>query len=221
MYPYIRRSQEDRYDILASEDYIEMHKPFYTESTDDRYVEYKSLICLTSLALLPYGSIIMHAVAIRLDGYCWLFTAPPGTGKTTQYFHFKDLFGEAVEMVCGDMPLLEVMEDGTIRVRPTPWNGKERIKGKVSAPLGGILLLKQGKENAVHRLLPEEAVIPVFLQLAVRPDTAEQAMQAARICDRLLQKYPVWEMTNRGDEASALLAAETFRAFLKDKQDDI
>ncbi len=218
MFPYIRKSQGSGPDILASREYIEMHRPFYTESTDERYIEYKSLIGLTSLALLKYGSCLMHAAAFRMDGYCWLVTAPPGTGKTTQYLHFKNLYGEAVEMVCGDMPLLEAAADGTVMVRPTPWNGKERIKGKASAPLGGILLLKQGEENIVRRLLPEEAVIPILVQLAVRPDTEEQALQIGSFCDRLLKKYPVWEMTNRGDEDSSALAAATFRAFLKDEK---
>lgn len=121
-------------------------------------------------------------------------------------------------MVCGDMPLLEAAADGTVMVHPTPWNGKERIKGKVSAPLGGILLLKQGEENIVRRMLPGEAVIPLLVQLAVRPDTGEQALQTAGFAENILQHYPVWEMVNRGDEASAALAAATFRAFLKDKK---
>lgn len=218
LYPYIRRVTGEQYDILAPLDYIAAHKPFYTESTDDRYVEYKSLIGLTSLALLPYRCCIMHAVAVLMEESCWLITAPPGTGKTTQYYNLKSLYGDNVEMVCGDMPLLEIAKDESILVHPSPWNGKERIRGKQSAPLGGILLLRQGEENTIHRLAPEETVFTLLTQLAVLPDTEEQALQVAGFAEHILMKYPFWEMVNRGDTASSRLAADTFRAYLKGSQ---
>ena len=216
MYPYIRKAQGDHYDILASPDYIDYHRPFYTEGHADSYVEYKSLIGLTSKALLPHDACIMHAVAAKIHGYCWLITAPSGTGKTTQYYHLKSLYGNKVSMICGDMPLLEWSKDGKITVHSSPWNGKERIKGRESAPLGGILFLRQGQENMIRRIDSSEAVIQTLLQLAFLPDTEEEALHIANFADRLLRTYPIWEMVNLGDPASARLAAETFLAYLEE-----
>ena len=215
MFPFLREVQGKDYDILAALDYIDSHRPFYTESTDDCYVEYKSLIGLTSLALLSCGCRIMHAVAVLYEELCWLISAPPGTGKTTQYKNLKILYRDEVEMVCGDMPLLETTGEGSIIVHPTPWNGKERIRGRKSAPLGGILLLRQGTGNMIRRLEPEEAVIPVFLHMMGLPDTEEQALQIAAFVDQMLKQYPVWEMVNLGDKASSVLAADTFRAYVR------
>ena len=221
MLPYIKRTEEIDYDILAAPEYIDAHRPFYTESTDDRYVEYKSLIKLTSLALLPNQCCIIHAVAVRMNGFCWLISAPPGTGKTTQYYNLKNLYGEKAEMVCGDMPLLKTSGNGSIMVHPSPWNGKERIKGKISAPLGGILLLRQGDQNSIRRMDPSEAVFPVLTQLAVQPDTEDQVLQIAKFAEDLLQHFPVWEMVNKGDLESSRLAAETFRSYIKDQNNDV
>lgn len=221
MFPYIKKTDGTEYDILASQEYIEMLKPYYTENTDNRYVEYKSLIGLTSLALLSSGSCIMHAVAVLMDGFCWLITAPPGTGKTTQFYNLKSLYGKKVEMICGDMPVLNVSDAGNIIVHPSPWNGKERIKGSRSAPLGGILLLKQGKENLIRRLEPEEAVFTILMQLAVRPDNEEQVLQIAGVAENIIQKYPIWEMVNLGNAASSRLAAETFLTYLKGNTNEV
>ena len=221
MFPYIKQLESEEYDILAPLEYIDAHRPFYTESTDDRYVEYKSLIGLTSLALLPFRCCIMHAVAVQIDGFCWLITAPPGTGKTTQYKNLKTLYGENVEMICGDMPLLEITSDENIIVHPSPWNGKERIKGKISAPLGGILLLRQDDQNLIRRMEQSEAVFPILTQLAILPDTEEQALQIAAFAEHLLLRYPVWEMVNKGDQASSRLAVETLRRYIKGQKYDV
>lgn len=218
MAPYLKEAAGSQYDIQASTDYIDWHRPFYTEDQANSYIEYKSLIGLTSQALLPRGACIMHAVAVKIHGYCWLITAPSGTGKTTQYYHLKSLYGNKVSMICGDMPLLEWTEDGKITVHPSPWNGKERIKGRESAPLGGILFLRQGQENMIRRIDSSEAVIQTLLQLAFLPDTEEEALHIANFADRLLRTYPIWEMVNLGDPASARLAAETFLAYLEESK---
>ena len=149
MLPYITEAGGNAYDILASEEHIESQRPYYPENQEDSYVEYKSLIELTSRTLLPCRCCLFHAVAFRWKDYAWLITGPSGAGKTTQYKKWKISFRDGVQMICGDMPLLEWKEDGSVWVHPSPWNGKERIKGKVSAQLGGILLLEQDTENKI------------------------------------------------------------------------
>lgn len=221
MIPYIRRVEGDDYNILASLEYIDEHKPYYIESTDDRYVEYKSLIGLTALEMLRFDCFIMHAVAFLMDGICWLIAAPSGTGKSTQYFNLKKLYGDKVEMICGDMPLLSKDSEGNILVRPSPWNGKERIKGRKYAPLGGILYLKQGPENCIRKLNHTEAVLPVLTQLAAMPDTEDQVLQLTAFTEELIQRYPVWEMVNLGDMESSRLAAQTFHDYIKDINHEI
>lgn len=220
MFPYIRRTEDTEYNILASVDYIEKHKPYYTENMDEAYIEYKSLINLTSLKLLPYDCCIFHGVAVLIDGLCWLITAPSGTGKSTQYFNLKRILGNDVEMICGDMPLLEVRE-GAVIAHPSPWNGKERIKGHKSAGLGGILYLRQGNENDIRMLSSKEAMIPLLMQAGVICETKEQILHLSRMMDQILRHYPVWEMVNLGDLNSTMLALNTFREYRRKHANEI
>ena len=215
MQPYIKGIEGDDYDILAPEEYIEKQRPFYTECTEDSYVEYKALIELTSKFLLPHSSCIFHAVAFCWKGYAWLLTGPSGTGKTTQYKRWKVMYRDDVQMICGDMPLLELREDGSIWVHPTPWNGKERIQGKVSAPLAGIVILEQHKMNSLERMMPGVSGVSLLPQIAIRPETEEEIILMANMLNRLLQACPVWKLKNCGDEPSALMAAIAFKEYLE------
>lgn len=214
MYPYIRETNDQSYDIKAAEEYIDMHVPYYTENTDIRYVEYKSLINLTSLQLLQYHSCMIHAVAFAWKGNAWLMSGPSGTGKTTQYKNWKKAYKDDVQMICGDMPVLRVEDDHTITVHPSPWNGKERIKGHISAPLGGIIILEQSDIDEIAQMKKDESAIPLLLQLALKPETEQDVKNMSMIENVILDHYPVWKMKNRGDVNSVYLAAETFERMI-------
>lgn len=215
MNPYVKETDCLSYDIKASEPYILMHKQFYTESTDIRYIEYKSLINLTSLALLPFKCCIMHAVAFIWNGYAWLMTGPSGTGKTTQYKNWKNIHQDNVEMICGDMPVLEINEQNKVVVHPSPWNGKERIKGNNKAPLAGIVILEQSNNDEIELMKPEDSAVPLLYQLAVIPQDEKQIRMIAEIENAILQNYPVWKLRNKGDIVSVRLAEEEFHKHLK------
>ncbi len=214
MLPYIRESESEEYDILAPLDYMDYLRPFYPENPEDAYVEYKSLINLSSLALLKKNAVFYHAVAFRYQGKAWLFTGRSGAGKTTQYKNWKKHFGKDIELICGDMPYLEPDENGEFMVYPSPWNGKERIKGKAHAPLGGLILLEKSNHNEIRRLPVEEAMIPIFRQFAVDPETEEDIRRVSSIADLLLRNYPVLKLSNKADEEAVLLLEEALKEYL-------
>ena len=181
------------------------------------YIETKLLIALTAQHLLRYDACIFHAVAFRWRGYAWLFTGPSGVGKSTQYRRWKTLFGPEVEMICGDMPILTTEQDGTIRVHPSAWNGKECWSGSVTAPLGGIIFLEQAGENTIERLEPELSVQPLLRQIMCIPDIEEEIMAYAALADRMVSCYPVWLLRNRADEDGARLTRQTLEIILLER----
>lgn len=122
---------------------------------------------------------------------------------------------------CCDMPLarvgvsaaeverlLPLYEEG-ISVHPSPWRGKENMGSMRSAPLGGIIMLKQGQENAMRRVKPQEAVAELFMQFLFTRSTPLDVRRVCALEERLLQSVPVWQLVNRGDEASARLCHDT------------
>ena len=112
-------------------------------------------------------------------------------------------------MISGDMPVLERREDGSIWAHPSPWNGKEKIGNRICAPIAGIVLLEQGKENAVTPLSAGDALRPFFNQFIVHPETEEQIRALARLMDQMLRNIPCFKLVNRGDDASTALLRET------------
>ena len=94
-------------------------------------------------------------------------------------------------------------------MHPSPWRGKENMGSMRSAPLGGIIMLKQGQENAMRRVEPQEAVAELFMQFLFTRSTPLDVRRVCALEERLLQTVPVWQLVNRGDEASARLCHDT------------
>ena len=167
------------------------------------------MIGLTAKELLKYDCSIFHCVSLSWKGKAFLLTAPSGTGKTTQYLNWQRLFPSEITMICGDMPVLERREDGSVWAHPSSWNGKEKIGSRLCAPVAGIVLLEQGKENHILPLSSRDAVMPFFEQFVVRPDTEEQIRALARLMDQMLRNIPCFKFVNLGDDASTTLLRET------------
>ena len=158
-----------------------------------------------SRTLLKYGRVLFHGAAFRWRGRAWIFTAPSGTGKTTQLRNWQRLWPDELELIGGDKVVLAQEKDGSFWLLPSPWTGKEGDRGSVSAPLGGIVLLRQAKENTVTILSPGEAVLRMFDQLLITAETEEEIVEAAALLDSMLRVVPVWRLDNLGDLDSAYL----------------
>jgi hypothetical protein len=174
------------------------------------YGEYKAFLGLISDALMPYDRVLLHSVAFVWQGRAWLLSAESGTGKTTQYLNLKQLYGEEIRILCGDNPILAFAEDG-IMVYPSPWNGKENFHGNMTAPLAGIILLRQAKENRLTQLSPYDAVPDVFRAFNTYCIGEESVHQMARLTERLLDAAPVWRFDNLGDLASSQMLMALMR----------
>ncbi len=214
MSPYIRESDSEGPFIISPFDYMERLKPFYSENQNNDYIEYKSLINLSSLELLKVNSVLIHAVAISYKDKAWLFTGKSGAGKTTQYKKWKIKFRDQVQLICGDMPCLETDENGNIHVYPTPWNGKERYRGKADAQLGGLIFLEQSDHNDISELSVQKSIIALFRQFAVEANSEEELCSLSKIADIIIRKYPVLKFYNTGDEEAVMLCNEYLERYL-------
>lgn len=215
-HPWPHKAEGQNYDIAVTKELIDLARTLLPEGSSDAYVEYRVLIELTARVLLKWDCCIFHAVSFIWNGYAFLLAAPSGTGKTTQYLNWERLHPGEITMISGDMPVLERRDDGSIWVYPTSWNGKENIGNRVTAPLGGIVFLKQGNDLSISPFTPNKALLPFFEQFIVRPHTEKEILALARLMDQIIQSIPVWEMVNIGDERSTELLRETFMKRLKE-----
>lgn len=198
--------------VSLSEDEISKALELYKEYPVPAYVEHMELCPKISNILLEHSRVFFHGTAFAWQGRAWILTAPPGTGKTTQYCRWAMLYPDEVQLLNGDKPILECTDDG-ITVHHSPWRGKENMGQEFSAPLGGIILLEQAKENKIKRL-GKEAIVPIFLQFLYKVNY-ESVKKVFEIEDKMLHSVPVFKLYNLGDEASTRLCHDTLEEVIK------
>lgn len=121
-----------------------------------------SNLVFRNLVLLHQG-IVLHASAIKWQDKGIIFTAPAGTGKSTQAQLWGTSMGAAV--INDDTPLLKRSAD-KITIHGTPWCGSSHKHRNTSAPLKAIFVLEQSKENTLCRLQEPKlssCLLPRFL----------------------------------------------------------
>lgn len=139
------------------------------------------------MILQHYGVLFFHASQIALAGTGILFTAPSGTGKTTQAKLWRKHRG--AQLICNDRTL--VREGLTYGF---PVDGSEPVASDAVNRLGALVVLGQSPTNRISKLKPSAALSMLMPQLVI--DTwSEQARELA--LDQLLeliQRVPVYRL---------------------------
>ena len=100
------------------------------------------------------GGFILHASCIEYRGEAIVFTAPSGTGKSTQADLWKTCRG--AEVINGDRIMIQPDEEG-FRVVGIPFSGSSGICKNRTLPLKAIVYLQQSPNNCVTALRGREA----------------------------------------------------------------
>ena len=114
--------------------------------------------------LNKFNAFILHSSFIRWQVKAILFTAPSGTGKSTQADLWKK--NENAEVINGDRSGIRKM-DGKWTAYGLPIAGSSEIYKNKKAEISHIIILKQGKENKLIRLSSREAFIKLYSETLV------------------------------------------------------
>ncbi|MBE6948027.1 MAG: hypothetical protein E7454_07265 [Ruminococcaceae bacterium] len=143
--------------------------------------------------LLQHDGMLIHASAVVVDGYAYLFSAPCGTGKSTHTTMWREAFGyDRVQMLNDDKPAIR-FENGRWYAYGTPWSGKTAQNSNIRAPLGGVCMLSRGDTNEIA---PYGGVSAVFalLEQTARPYYPGAREKVLELLDCLLREVPVWKL---------------------------
>lgn len=113
--------------------------------------------------MLNAGIMMLHASYIVDHGGAILFTAPSGTGKTTQANLWREETGAAV--INGDRALL-LEKDGALYAAGLPFSGSSAYCFNYEAPVKGIVLLEQAPFNEICAASRKDALKFLFTQMA-------------------------------------------------------
>ncbi|MFR8332274.1 MAG: hypothetical protein ACLU9S_07845 [Oscillospiraceae bacterium] len=140
---------------------------------------------------------LFHSAAMVFREQAYLFAAPSGTGKTTQLNLWRELYPEETTILNGDKPVLQFLDTGTIVVHASPWRGKESLGGTGSAPLGGIIYLRQSQADRWAPMPPGAAILPMLGQFFCTDRTEEHYRLLLPLLKRLVCATPIWLLENR------------------------
>ncbi len=162
--------------------------------TDERY--FWSSIPLAQL-LLPKKAVLMHASYINIGGSSVLFTAPCGTGKSTQAELWR--IHRNAEVINGDKAGI-YLKEGKVFAGGVPFCGTSGICKKRNLPLKAIVLLSQGKENCVKRLMGFEALQAVINNIYLDFLAPSERQMCIDFAIELLEKVDVFSLQCTPDE---------------------
>lgn len=114
--------------------------------------------------MLSHRALLLHAAFIRSNGRGILFTAPSGTGKSTQASLWEKHMG--AEILNGDRAGVRKIGD-TWHAFGLPYAGSSNIFRNESAPLRAVVLLRQAKENRIYRISSAEAMRSIYPEVTI------------------------------------------------------
>lgn len=156
--------------------------------------------------LLRFDAFVLHGAYILVNGEAIVFSAPSGTGKSTQAELWRKHSGAAV--INGDRVLVRKSSDG-FTAGGIYFAGTSGICENVTAPLRAIVVLGQAKGNSLRRCTGSQALRSLFGQCACC-DIDGEPMRLVGLLSELINSTEILRLDCLPDAS----AVETLSDFL-------
>lgn len=159
----------------------------------EKYLKYSrnilDAICIEQI-LNNKNTFILHSSYINFNGKSILFSAPSGTGKSTQ----ADLWEkyENTEIINGDRTAIRKI-DGKWNAYGLPIAGSSNIFKNKKAELSHIIILRQGKENNLKKLSPREAFIKIYSETIIHTWDSKFQENIINMITDLVQNVQIYQ----------------------------
>lgn len=184
------QGKENRYTCMFRED-------LYPES----YQRLNQIISALPMGMifLRNRALLLHSSQVLWKGKGIVFTAPSGTGKTTQSYLWQRY--RQAERLTNDRTLLYCRE-GEWRTGSYPLDGSDPVSSLTEALLGCVVLLVQGKENRLERLHKVADFCEFSSQVIAEWESPEVRIQILERLEQIWEKVPLYRLTCLPNEES-------------------
>ena len=114
--------------------------------------------------LIKYNAMIIHSSFIKYEDFGIVFSAPSGTGKSTQAELWKKYYH--ADILNGDRTVIRLMKDDYMGYG-SPYAGSSQIYRNESAKIKAIIVLRQAKHNKLRRLFGKEAFLCILSEMSI------------------------------------------------------
>lgn len=139
--------------------------------------------------LLANDALVLHSSFIEFEGKAILFTAPSGTGKSTQASLWNKF--EGVETINGDRSIVHRVAPGQFVSRGLPFCGSSQIHVNRSMPTGAIVFIEQHPTNVVERMNPAQAYGKLFGEMSINSWNRAAVEKSLQIIEDLVGSVPM------------------------------
>lgn len=195
---------------VASKEEIDAEAKLHDELHGGEYFESICLYRAIAERLPLFDRFVFHGAAVAVDGKGYIFTAPSGTGKSTHVGLWMKHFGDRVSVINGDKPIIKI-DDSVASVYSSPWAGKEGWKTNSFADIGGICLIRRGKENRIKKISPSEYFDELMHQVYI-PKDSQAMLKTLELMDALAKRVPFYLLEC---DISEQAARTSFEAMVK------
>lgn len=140
--------------------------------------------------LAEHGGVVLHSsYIITQRGEALLFSAPSGTGKSTQAELWRSYAGAKV--INGDRALVKAQNGVT--ANGIFFSGTSGICENVTAPLKAIVLLRQSFANELKKVSGKEAFMRLLPQCSYYPKEEENLKLVTGILAEIISAVPIYD----------------------------
>lgn len=156
-----------------------------------------SALLAIELVLLKNKAFQLHSSIVEWNRKGILFTAPSGTGKSTQAELWKKY--EQATIINGDKALIRKIDDKFIAYG-SPYAGTSNIYTNFSVPVCAIVVLEQGTGNALEIMNPLLAFTKLYSESTVNAWNSDFVNEFMNLLYNLVETVPVYHFSCRPDQ---------------------
>ena len=158
---------------------------------------------LNSLALehlaAQNNGFVFHCSYIEHNGKAILFTAPSGTGKSTQAELWHKYRG--AQIINGDRAVVRI-ENGEILACGIPFAGSSTYYKNHTLPLAAVVYLAQAPWTTIRKMQGYEAFSKIWEGVSVNTWDKNDMREVSRIVEQTAAKVPVYYLACTPDESA-------------------
>ena len=140
--------------------------------------------------LAKRGGVVLHSsYVLTKQGEALLFSAPSGTGKSTQAELWRKFAGAKV--INGDRALVKAQNGVT--ANGIFFSGTSGICENVTAPIRAIVLLRQSFANELKKVSGKEAFMRLLPQCSYYPKEEENLKLVTGILAEIISAVPIYD----------------------------
>lgn len=160
--------------------------------------------------LIDNDAMILHSSVIACAGRGIVFTAPSGTGKSTQAELWHKYRG--ADILNGDRTILR-RQNNHYYGWGSPYAGSSNIFKNESVPLAAIVVLRQAPANSIHRLNMREACLYLLSEMSISGWNKNVVERQTDWMIHLLETIPVYRLDCLPDQSAVDLLSATLGGF--------